>query len=47
VHELQRREFEAITEIPARYHIVIDTGRDPEMVASEIDSALERLYSDR
>jgi aminoglycoside phosphotransferase family enzyme/predicted kinase len=47
VYEVQRREFEPIREIPARYHLVIDTGREQEPLASKIDAALECLCSDR
>jgi predicted kinase len=47
VYEQQRREFEAIREIPARYHLVIDTAGEQEPVASEIDAALERLCQER
>ena len=45
VYELQRREIEAITEIPLQKHLVIDTGRKQELVVSDLDAALERLWS--
>lgn len=43
VYELQRGEFEAITEIPPQNYFVIGIGRKQELLASGINAALERL----
>ena len=44
IHELQRGEFEPITEIPAPNHVTIDTGRKSlEQIVFQIEAALRRL----
>ena len=43
VYERQRAEFEPIREIPARYHLRLDSTREREHLISEIEAALERV----
>lgn len=43
VYERQRAEFEPLAEIAAQNHLRIDTTREREHLATEIDDALERL----
>jgi aminoglycoside phosphotransferase family enzyme/predicted kinase len=46
VYEFQRREFESITEVQSRNHLVIDTEHEQEHLLSEIEAALEHLHND-
>jgi aminoglycoside phosphotransferase family enzyme/predicted kinase len=41
VYEMQRSEFEPLTEIPAQNHLMIDTGREHEELLAKIEAALE------
>jgi hypothetical protein len=45
VHRMQRAEFEPIREIPSRNHLRMDTTRQREPLAAEIEEALARLTS--
>jgi aminoglycoside phosphotransferase family enzyme/predicted kinase len=45
VYKKQRAEFEPIRELPPQCHLRLDTARQPEELAAEIEEAIERLIA--